>query len=185
MDSDLQDDPAAIGRMVECVARGLRRGVCGAGQAEGSDLEAAACSPRSIACWPRVSSTPIPADAGNFSLIDARAVRANRGPGRARSLPARVALRGSDFASKESRSERDPRYDAQPRVSLRGLWRLAKTAIFSFSSLPLGRIHIFLAMRRWRCSSGWAAIRSFAGCLPTWRFPAGLRTFSARVSSAR
>ena len=29
------------------------------------------------------------------------------------------------------------RYDDRPRVSLRGLWRLAKTAIFSFSSLPL------------------------------------------------
>jgi hypothetical protein len=33
--------------------------------------------------------------------------------------------------------ERNARYDAHPRVSLRGLWRLAKTAIFSFSALPL------------------------------------------------
>ena len=33
--------------------------------------------------------------------------------------------------------ERNARYDEQPRVSLRGLWRLAKTAIFSFSTLPL------------------------------------------------
>jgi polyisoprenyl-phosphate glycosyltransferase len=33
--------------------------------------------------------------------------------------------------------ERLARYDRNPRVSLRGLWRLAKTAIFSFSSLPL------------------------------------------------
>ena len=32
---------------------------------------------------------------------------------------------------------RDARYDGQPRVSLRGLWRLAKTAIFSFSTFPL------------------------------------------------
>ena len=29
------------------------------------------------------------------------------------------------------------RYDGQPRVSLMGLWRLAKTAIFSFSTFPL------------------------------------------------
>jgi dolichol-phosphate mannosyltransferase len=27
---------------------------------------------------------------------------------------------------------RNARYDGRPRVSLRGLWRLAKTAIFSF-----------------------------------------------------
>ena len=33
--------------------------------------------------------------------------------------------------------ERNARYDDHPRVSLRGLWRLAKTAIFSFSTLPL------------------------------------------------
>jgi hypothetical protein len=33
--------------------------------------------------------------------------------------------------------ERAARYDDQPRVSLRGLARLARTAIFSFSDLPL------------------------------------------------
>jgi hypothetical protein len=33
--------------------------------------------------------------------------------------------------------ERNARYDDCPRVSMRGLWRLAKTAIFSFSTLPL------------------------------------------------
>src|SRR6201999_4185417 len=32
---------------------------------------------------------------------------------------------------------RNPRYDGKPRVSIHGLWRLAKTAIFSFSSFPL------------------------------------------------
>jgi dolichol-phosphate mannosyltransferase len=33
--------------------------------------------------------------------------------------------------------ERQARYDEKPRVSMRGLWRLAKTAIFGFSSFPL------------------------------------------------
>ena len=49
--------------------------------------------------------------------------------------------------------ERNPRYDVQPRVSLRGLWRLAKTAIFSFSSLPLA-VFNFL---------GYAALGVFVG----------------------
>ena len=31
-----------------------------------------------IACWPRVATTRIPADAGNFGLIDARVVKADR-----------------------------------------------------------------------------------------------------------
>lgn len=33
------------------------------------------------------------------------------------------------------------RYDDRPRVSLRGLWRLAKTAIFSFSTAPLAMFY--------------------------------------------
>jgi len=37
--------------------------------------------------------------------------------------------------------ERNARYDRQPRVSLRGLFNLAKTAIFSFSAMPLMLFH--------------------------------------------
>jgi len=38
--------------------------------------------------------------------------------------------------------ERAARYDSQPRVSMRGLWKLAKTAIFSFSSFPLAMFYL-------------------------------------------
>ena len=37
---------------------------------------------------------------------------------------------------------RERRYDDRPRVSVRGLWRLAKTAIFSFSSFPLTLFYV-------------------------------------------
>ena len=38
--------------------------------------------------------------------------------------------------------ERNARYDDRPRVSLGGLFRLAKTAMFSFSTLPLAIFHV-------------------------------------------
>jgi dolichol-phosphate mannosyltransferase len=41
---------------------------------------------------------------------------------------------------------RGRRYDNHPRVSLRGLIRLAKSAIFSFSSVPLGIFYVIAAV---------------------------------------
>ena len=83
-----------------------------------------------------VSTTPIPPDAGNFSLIDARVVREIVSLSeRDRYLPGLRSWVG--FRQTGVVVERLARYDDRPRVSLRGLWRLAKTAIFSFSSLPL------------------------------------------------
>src|SRR5262249_14190624 len=49
---------------------------------------------------------------------------------------------------------RGARYDGNPRVSLRGLFRLAKTAVFSFSTFPLavfsligyGALVVFVAL---------------------------------------
>jgi dolichol-phosphate mannosyltransferase len=135
MDSDLQDDPAAIVPMLNAWRAG-------------ADIAYAVRAKRKEPLWKRalfaafhrllarVSSTPIPADAGNFSLIDARAVRQIVALAeRDRYLPGLRSWVG--FRQQGIVVERNPRYDAQPRVSLRGLWRLAKTAIFSFSSLPL------------------------------------------------
>ena len=142
MDSDLQDAPSAIGQFLERWR-------------EGFDIVYAVRVRRKEAAWKRalfgtfhrlmasVATTPIPAEAGNFSLIDARAVRqivtlAERD----RYLPGLRSWVG--FRQIGIEVERNARYDAQPRVSLRGLLRLAKTAIFSFSSLPL-TIFYFIA----------------------------------------
>lgn len=142
MDSDLQDAPNAIGQFLEHWR-------------EGYDVVYAVRVRRKEAAWKRllfgafhrlmasVATTPIPAEAGNFSLIDARAVRqivtlAERD----RYLPGLRSWVG--FRQIGIEVERNARYDARPRVSLRGLLRLAKTAIFSFSSLPL-TIFYFIA----------------------------------------
>jgi dolichol-phosphate mannosyltransferase len=142
MDSDLQDAPSAIGRFLDAWR-------------EGYDVVYAVRVRRKEAAWKRalfgafhrlmasVATTPIPAEAGNFSLIDARAVRqivtlAERD----RYLPGLRSWVG--FRQTGIEVERNARYDSKPRVSLRGLLRLAKTAIFSFSSLPL-TIFFFIA----------------------------------------
>jgi glycosyltransferase involved in cell wall biosynthesis len=84
----------------------------------------------------RVSSIPMPADAGNFGLIDRRVA----------DEIARLLDRDRYYAGLRSwvgfrqigvPVERGPRYDGQPRVSMKGLWRLAKSAVFSFSAVPL------------------------------------------------
>ena len=135
MDSDLQDAPEAIGRLLDAWRAG-------------NDVVYALREKRKEQAWKRlmfagfhrlltvVSTTPIPPDAGNFSLIDARVVREIVALGdRDRYLPGLRSWVG--FRQTGVVVERLARYDDRPRVSLRGLWRLAKTAIFSFSSLPL------------------------------------------------
>jgi dolichol-phosphate mannosyltransferase len=78
----------------------------------------------------------MPADAGNFGLVDRRVARVI------------TQLMDHDRYYAGLRSwvgfkqvgvpvERGPRYDERPRVAMRALLRLAKSAIFSFSVLPL------------------------------------------------
>jgi len=84
----------------------------------------------------RVASVPVPADAGNFGLIDRRVARHIAALGeRDRYFPGLRSWVG--FRQTGIDVQRNARYDRQPRVSLRGLMRLAMTAIFSFSAFPL------------------------------------------------
>ena len=88
-----------------------------------------------------VASVPLPADAGIFGLIDRRVARQIVAMGENdRYFP---GLRGwVGFRQAGIVVERNARYDEKPRVSLRGLFRLAKTALFSFSTLPLTFFHV-------------------------------------------
>jgi glycosyltransferase involved in cell wall biosynthesis len=135
MDSDMQDAPETLERfLVQWQA--------------GYDVVYAIRSHRQEAWWKRclfaafhrllaaIASTKIPVDAGNFSLIDARVVREIVQLGeRDRYLPGLRSWVG--FKQQGIEVRREARYDGRPRVSLRGLWRLAKTAVFSFSTFPL------------------------------------------------
>jgi polyisoprenyl-phosphate glycosyltransferase len=151
MDSDLQDAPEAIGRLLDAWRAG-------------NDVVYALREKRKERAWKRllfagfhrllaaVSTTPIPPDAGNFSLIDARVVREIVALGdRDRYLPGLRSWVG--FRQTGVVVERLARYDDRPRVSLRGLWRLAKTAIFSFSTLPLTTFYLI----------GYSALAIFLG----------------------
>ena len=88
----------------------------------------------------RVAASPIPADAGIFGLVDRRVARQILALAESdRYFP---GLRGwVGFRQAGIVVERNARYDGHPRVSLCGLLRLAKTAMFSFSTLPLAIFH--------------------------------------------
>ncbi len=152
MDSDLQDDPQAIPRLV-------------AEWQAGCDVVYAVRQERKESAWKRslfysfyrllnaVSSTPFPSDAGNFGLLDRRIVQ------QVAELPESdryfAGLRGwVGFRQKGIAVERLARYDAQPRVSLRGLFRLAKTALFSFSAAPLSLFYAIAALSLLVCVGG-------------------------------
>ena len=135
MDADLQDEPAAISQFLQRWH-------------EGYPIVYAVRYGRKEGLLKRflffafyrllrgVSGTPMPADSGNFGLVDRRVAREI------------IQLMDRDRYYAGLRSwvgfkqigvpvERGPRYDERPRVSMRGLARLAKSAIFSFSALPL------------------------------------------------
>ena len=135
MDADLQDPPEAIGKLLEAWQAGydvvyairVRRKEWFAKRALFSGFHRLLSS---------ISNTPIPADAGNFGLIDARVARSLLAlPEHDRYLPGLRSWVG--FKQIGVPIERAARYDDRPRVSCRGLFRLATTAVFSFSSLPL------------------------------------------------
>jgi len=87
-----------------------------------------------------VASVPIPTDAGIFGLIDRRVAQQIIALGESdRYFPGLRSWVG--FRQKGIVVERNARYDGHPRVSLVGLFRLAKTAMFSFSSFPLAIFH--------------------------------------------
>ena len=121
----------------------------------------------------RVATVPIPADAGIFGLIDRRVARQI------------VALAENDryfpglrgwvgFRQTGVVVPRNARYDQHPRVSLGGLFRLAKTAMFSFSTLPLSIFHVIGATAMVLFVAPERLFALLASSLPTWRFPAGL-----------
>ncbi|MGE0610329.1 MAG: glycosyltransferase family 2 protein, partial [Pirellulales bacterium] len=135
MDSDMQDAPQALPKFIE------------AWQA-GADVVYAIRTQRKEFFLKRwlyvgfyrvlraVSDTRMPLDAGAFGLVDRRVAEEIVALGeRDRFLPGLRSWVG--FKQQGVEVERLARYDDHPRISLRGLWRLAKTAIFSFSTFPL------------------------------------------------
>ena len=173
MDSDMQDAPEALERFLLQWQAGYDV-VYAVRRDRPERFGSGSCSPAFTASLAAIADTHVPTDAGNFSLIDARVVdEIVRLGERDRYLPGLRSWVGFRQIGIEVR--RLPRYDDKPRVSLRGLWRLAKTAIFSFSTFPLFVFTLIGYSALGRVRRRWRAFRCSAGCLPAWRFPAGRR----------
>lgn len=144
MDADLQDDPRSLPQFVSKWR-------------EGFDVVYAIRVGRKEAAWKRVlfhafyrvlnamAGSAMPTDAGNFGLVDRKVYEHLRdAPERDRYYPGLRHWVG--FRQTGIQVERNERYDGTPRVSIGGLLRLAKTAIFSFSSLPLTIFYAIAAL---------------------------------------
>lgn len=140
MDSDMQDDPAAIEDFL------LQ-------WEEGYDVVYAQRFNRKESLPKRIlffsfyrvlnaiADSSIPEDAGNFGLMDRKVVATMlQLKERERYFPGLRSWTG--FRQAGIPVERLARHDEQPRVSMRGLFKLAKTAIFAFSSFPLTLFYI-------------------------------------------
>jgi len=135
MDADLQDDPAAFpaflakwreGYDVVYAVRAARR--------ESRLTRALFWAFYRVLSW--TANTPLPHDAGSYALMSRRVVEAIcRMKERNRYLPGLRAWVG--FRQTGIRVARRGRYDRRSRVGLRGLWKLAMDAVFSFSYVPI------------------------------------------------
>lgn len=84
----------------------------------------------------KVTPTRIPANTGDFRLMDQQVVEVMRLlPERTRFMKGLFAWVG--FTTTQIYFDRAPRAAGQPTQSFRKLWRLAKDGIFSFTTLPL------------------------------------------------
>lgn len=135
MDSDLQDAPAAIPQFVAQWRAGYDV-VYAVRVARKESLPKRAAFAAFHRFMARAGSVRLPADAGIFGLVDRRVAREIQALGEYdRYFPGLRSWVG--FRQKGIEVERQQRYDGRPRVSLGGLCRLAKTAVFSFSTFPL------------------------------------------------
>lgn len=135
MDSDLQDDPQSIPRMIDKWREGYEVVYAIRTKRKESWLKRTL-----FAAFYRVlnavSRAPIPNDAGNFGLMDRAVVDVVRQmPDADRYFPGLRCWAG--FRQTGIKVERLARHDDTPRVSWYQLIQLAKSAIFSFSRVPL------------------------------------------------
>ena len=141
MDSDLQDDPAAIPLFLEKWEQGYQV-VYATRTTRQENIFARFLFKSFYRFFNLVSAVKIPLDAGNFSLIDEQVYTIIRDSYEKNAyFPGVRTLVG--FRQIGIPVARRPRQDGRSRVGYSGLFNLARNAIFSFSFLPI-RIFNFL-----------------------------------------
>jgi dolichol-phosphate mannosyltransferase len=135
MDADLQDDPAALGVFLAKWREGFDV-VYGIRTMRKEGVLKRALFAAFYRILRATARVPVPLDAGSFSLADRTVVHQIAALGeRDRYYPGLRSWLG--YRQVGIPLERGPRYDGRPRVPLADLWRLATSAIVSFSYLPL------------------------------------------------
>ena len=135
MDSDAQDDPTALSDMIDRWQEGYDV-VYAVRYGRKENIVKRAAFSAFHRLMEAMASVNVPRDAGNFGLMDARVVKEVVALGESdRYFPGLRSWVG--FRQCALPVERLKRHDDTPRVSLRGLVSLAKTAMFSFSRVPL------------------------------------------------
>jgi dolichol-phosphate mannosyltransferase len=184
MDSDLQDDPRAIPQFL-------------AKWRQGWDVVYAVRVKRKEGRCKRflffafyrllnlATHGAIPNDAGNFSLLDRRVVdQVLRLGERDRFFPGLRQWVG--FRQTGILVERGARHDDHPRVSLWGLFRLAKTALFSFSRAPLAMFYVIaigLAIACCGCLGLAMFCAATVGAVPAWTWSVATGAFFGALNA--
>lgn len=135
MDSDQQDDPAVFPALIEQWRNGFDVVYAVRKSRKESWLRRTAFwAFYRMMAW--VTQTRLPLDAGNFALMDRRVVELlRRMPERNRFMRGLRAWVG--FKQTGVPVNRRARYGNKTRLGVRGQWRCASDALFSFSYVPL------------------------------------------------
>ncbi len=185
MDSDLQDPPEVIPEMIAKWQAGYD--VVYAMREKCKKSVAKRCFVAGFRkILSRVASSPILAEADEFGLIDRRVANdLLRMRERDRYFPGMRSWVG--YKQIGVPVEFTQRYDDHPRITVRGLLRLAQTAVFSFSKLPLNLFHA-VGLIAVLSFIGLGAISIFhltfaASSLPAWFSPALIGSFFAALNA--
>lgn len=141
MDSDLQDDPAAIPQFLEKWEQGCQV-VYAVRVTRFEGFIARLLFNAFYRVFNLISRTKIPLDAGNYSLMDKRVYsRLQVSRDHNYYIPGERALVG--FRQEGVPVPRRARPDQVSRVGYTGLFKLAKDAMFSFSRVPIRMFNVF------------------------------------------
>ena len=136
IDADLQDPPEVIRELVERWEKGADVVYAVRRQRRGEGRVKLATARWFSRLFSRLADLSIPANVGDFRLLDRRVVEAlGRMPERSRFLRGMTVWVGYEQSSVEY--DRDPRFAGTSRYRWRSLLRISLDAISSFSHVPL------------------------------------------------
>lgn len=161
MDVDLQDPPTLIKEMVALWREGYDV-VNAARSVRASDSFAKRSSAGLFyKYYNKLATRPIPADVGDFRLLDRRVVDVlKQMPERNRFMKGLFSWPG--FRQTQITYERPPRLEGETKFNFWKLWNLALDGIFSFSTIPL-RIWTYIGLATAMaafCYASWLIVRT-------------------------